>query len=122
MRRAIQVAQRNPEAPFGALLVDAKTEQIVAEGVNRGSENPTWHGEIDVINRFAGEHPDAEWGGFGSIRRRNLAACVRGQFSGPVFGKSSTERRSLRCSDSAGGKSTFPPTRWLDEPPLQRVS
>ena len=28
----------------------APTEQVVAEGLNRWQENPTWHGEIDAIN------------------------------------------------------------------------
>ena len=61
MKRAIRIARQNPMAPFGALLVDVETGQIVAEGVNRGRENPTWHGEIDVINRCAAEHPEADW-------------------------------------------------------------
>ena len=61
MKRAIQIASQNPTAPFGAMLVDVETGQIVAEGVNRGGENPTWHGEIDVINRFAADHPEADW-------------------------------------------------------------
>ena len=62
MKRAIRIARQNPMAPFGALLVDVETGQIVAEGVNRDSENPTWHGEIDVINRCVAEHPETEWG------------------------------------------------------------
>jgi len=61
MKRAIQIARRNRTAPFAALLVDRQTGEIVAEGVNRGSENPTWHGEMVVINRFAAEHPEADW-------------------------------------------------------------
>ena len=61
MRRAIEIARRNPAAPFGALLVDGSTAQIVAEGLNRWRENPTWHGEIDVINRCAEKYPDVTW-------------------------------------------------------------
>ena len=64
MQRAIQVARRNPTAPFGALLVDIESGEIGAEGVNRGHENPIWHGEIDVINRFSASHPDANWARF----------------------------------------------------------
>jgi tRNA(adenine34) deaminase len=59
--KAIEVARRNPNAPFGALLVDGPTGQIVAEGLNRWQENPTWHGEIDAINRCALERPRATW-------------------------------------------------------------
>ena len=61
MRKAIEVARRNPNAPFGALLVDGPTGQILAEGVNRWQENPTWHGEIDAINRCAAEQPGVTW-------------------------------------------------------------
>ena len=62
MQRAIEVARQNPAAPFGALLVGIDSGEILAEGVNRGGENPTWHGETDVINRFARLHPEADWG------------------------------------------------------------
>jgi tRNA(Arg) A34 adenosine deaminase TadA len=63
MRRAIEIARRNPDAPFGALLVDRQTGQIVAEGLNRWQENPTWHGEIDAINRCAAENARIVWAG-----------------------------------------------------------
>ena len=63
MRRAIEIARGNPEAPFGALLVDRQTGQVVAEGLNRWQENPTWHGEIDAINRCAAESPGVTWSG-----------------------------------------------------------
>ena len=53
MRRAIGLAAANPSAPFAAVLVDIGTNEIVAEGINRHRENPTWHGEIDAINRAA---------------------------------------------------------------------
>ena len=61
MRRAIEIALRNPEAPFGALLVHRPTGQIMAEGLNRWRDNPTWHGEIDAINRCAAEDPGVIW-------------------------------------------------------------
>lgn len=63
MRLAITAARRSPQAPFGALLVDTATGGIVAEGVNRWQENPTWHGEIDAINRCAARHPGIAWSG-----------------------------------------------------------
>ena len=61
MRHAIQVARQNPRAPFGSVLVDVKTGEIVEEGVNRSAENPVWHGEIDVINRFAADSREIDW-------------------------------------------------------------
>ena len=63
MKRAIELAGNVPQLPFGAVIVDRENGEIVAEGWNRGSLNPTWHGEIDAINhlvaaqgpKFAGE-------------------------------------------------------------------
>jgi len=53
MRRAIALTANCPDRPFGAVIVDRDTGQIVAEGWNKSSTNPTWHGEIDAINRLA---------------------------------------------------------------------
>jgi tRNA(Arg) A34 adenosine deaminase TadA len=61
MRRAIELARTNPACPFGAVLVDRRSGAIVAEGLNRSDENPTWHGEIDVINRLAANSPEQDW-------------------------------------------------------------
>ncbi len=61
MRRAIAMAKQVPELPFGAVIVRRVTGVIVAEGHNRSSESPTFHGEIVVINRCAAEHPAIDW-------------------------------------------------------------
>lgn len=53
MRTAIRVASGNPAAPFGAILVDIESSEVVAEGVNRARDNPTWHGEMVAINAYA---------------------------------------------------------------------
>ncbi|MGC1274422.1 MAG: nucleoside deaminase [Planctomycetaceae bacterium] len=50
MRRAIEIARQNPKAPFGAVIADSKTSEIVAEGVNREEENPIWHGEMVALH------------------------------------------------------------------------
>ena len=49
MRKAIEIARQNPRAPFAAVIVDSRTSQIVAEGLNRQDENPIWHGEMDAL-------------------------------------------------------------------------
>lgn len=64
MRRAIQLALAVPAFPFGAIIVNRTTGEIVAEGVNRSSENPTWHGEIVAINHCAAAHHPANWSEF----------------------------------------------------------
>ncbi len=52
LRRAIALAANVPDLPFGAVIADPETGEIVAEGWNRTAVNPTWHGEIDAINRL----------------------------------------------------------------------
>ena len=49
MRRAIDVAARNPVSPFGTVIVDRRSGAVVAEGVNRAEENPIWHSELDAL-------------------------------------------------------------------------
>ena len=61
MRRAIEVARGNPVCPFGAVLVDADTLQVVCEGLNRTQASPVRHGEIEAIERWAAERPGVEW-------------------------------------------------------------
>ncbi|HEU4934000.1 MAG TPA: nucleoside deaminase [Pyrinomonadaceae bacterium] len=60
MRRAIRLGGNNPKYPFGALLVDQQNV-VVAEGWNRSVQNPTWHGEMDAINKCASSHPKIDW-------------------------------------------------------------
>jgi tRNA(Arg) A34 adenosine deaminase TadA len=61
MRLAITIASRNQAAPFGVILVNRQSGEVVAEGLNRWQENPTWHGEIDAINRGAARKPPVPW-------------------------------------------------------------
>lgn len=60
MGRAIRLAENNPKYPFAAVLVDQKGT-VVAEGWNRSVHNPTWHGEMDAINKCAVSHPKIDW-------------------------------------------------------------
>lgn len=61
MRRAITLAASNPAAPFAAIVVDTRTNEILVEGINRHRENPTWHGEIDAIHRCAALGQEVNW-------------------------------------------------------------
>jgi len=61
MRQAIALAKQVPRLPFGAVIVRRATGEIVAEGFNRSSESPTFHGEIDAINRCAAAHRSIDW-------------------------------------------------------------
>ena len=60
MRRAIGLGGNNPKYPFAAVLVDQQ-KGVVAEGWNRSVHNPTWHGEMDAINKCAASNPKIDW-------------------------------------------------------------
>ena len=41
--------------------MDQKKGTVVAEGWNRSVHNPTWHGEMDAINKCAASHQKIDW-------------------------------------------------------------
>jgi len=60
MRRALELARGNPDAPFGCVIVDGETGEILAEGLNDAEKSPILHGETAaVINLFDGR-PDVD--------------------------------------------------------------
>jgi tRNA(Arg) A34 adenosine deaminase TadA len=61
MRQAIEQARHVPELPFGAVIVEAASGEVIAEGHNHSTESPTYHGEIYAINRCAARHPQIDW-------------------------------------------------------------
>jgi len=61
MRQAITMAQKVPEYPFGAVIVRRTTGEVMAKGFNCSSNNPTFNGEIDAINRCAAAHSPIDW-------------------------------------------------------------
>jgi tRNA(Arg) A34 adenosine deaminase TadA len=61
MRLAIEQAKNEPRYPFGAVIVDIKARDVIAEGYNQGRQSPTFHGEIVTINRCAARHPGVNW-------------------------------------------------------------
>ena len=58
MARAIELASHVPEFPFGALIVDGQTGDVLAEGWNKSALNPTWHGEMDAIHQLVRNVPE----------------------------------------------------------------
>ena len=61
MRLAIAEAHRNPIYPFGAVIVQPETGEVMAQGVNRSQENPTFHGEIDCMDDYVRRHGNRGW-------------------------------------------------------------
>ncbi|MDF1695649.1 MAG: nucleoside deaminase [Saprospiraceae bacterium] len=57
MRLLIQLAKKNPRAPFAAMIVDAQSGEILSKGLNNSKVNPTEHGEVVAINNYARLHP-----------------------------------------------------------------
>ena len=53
MQLAIEVAKQNANAPFGSVLIDTVTQELVATGLNQSASNPLLHGEIVAINNYA---------------------------------------------------------------------
>jgi len=49
MRLAIEEANKVPDCPFGAVIINARTKEVVSRGRVRKDKNPTWHGEMTAI-------------------------------------------------------------------------
>jgi tRNA(adenine34) deaminase len=61
MQLAIDVSNGNPSYPFGAVIVDHESGEVLGQGVNRSLENPVFHGEIVAINDYVTRHGDLTW-------------------------------------------------------------
>ncbi|CAM3914773.1 nucleoside deaminase [Tsukamurella strandjordii] len=53
MRQAVAEGRKNASYPFGAVIVDRRTDAVVARGANSSKTNPILHGEIVAINDYA---------------------------------------------------------------------
>jgi len=61
MRGAIEIARGNPEVPFGTVIADRVTSEVLVEGLNDAENTPILHGEIDSLLHLAKTHPGADW-------------------------------------------------------------
>jgi len=50
MRLAIERGKETPRLPFGAVIVNMKTKEVIAGGSMRVNKKPIWHGEMVAIN------------------------------------------------------------------------
>lgn len=60
MRRAIEIAHGNPDAPFGCVILDAQTGEVVAEGLNDADKSPILHGETAAIINLFESNPEVD--------------------------------------------------------------
>ncbi|GAQ60570.1 nucleoside deaminase [Streptomyces scabiei] len=56
MRLAVEHARRNPEWPFGAVIVATRTGRVPGSGVNTGADSPLPHGEVVALNDRVRRH------------------------------------------------------------------
>lgn len=61
MRLAIRQARKNPEYPFGAVIVHASSGKILAQGANTAGKNPLFHGEVVAMNDYVRQHGNQGW-------------------------------------------------------------
>ncbi len=60
MRRAVEIARGNPDAPFGCVIADGETGEILAEGLNDAEKSPILHGETAAVMNLFGGRPDVD--------------------------------------------------------------
>ena len=60
MRRAVEIARGNPDAPFGCVIADGVSGEILAEGLNDAEKSPILHGETAAIMDLIERRPDAD--------------------------------------------------------------
>lgn len=61
MRLAIEEGRRNAAYPFGAVIVDPATGEVMARGVNNVGESPILHGEIACMNDYVRRRGNRGW-------------------------------------------------------------
>jgi tRNA(Arg) A34 adenosine deaminase TadA len=59
-----QLALKVPQFPFGAIIVKRDTGEIIAERFNQSTINPTFHGEMEVLDHCAQLQQHRDWNEF----------------------------------------------------------
>ena len=100
MRAAISMAVQNPIFPFGSVITNARDGAILAKGVNKTFENPTFHGEIVCMNDYVSKNGNINWADLilyttGEPCPMCMSALIWAGIRGVVFGSSiATIKRS----------------------------
>lgn len=61
MQLAIAQAKRNPGRPFGSVIVDDRSGDVVGEGVVNMGTNPMYHSEVVAMNDYISKHGNQGW-------------------------------------------------------------
>jgi tRNA(adenine34) deaminase len=120
MRLAIAAAKANPFYPFGAVIIGATDQAVLAQGVNNGKTNPILHGEIAAINDYVARHGNQGWADdilytTGEPCPMCMSAIVWAGIGGVVYGS------SIRTLAEAGiAQITIDATAVRDAAPFYR--
>lgn len=93
MRAAIAMAAQNRSYPFGAVITNINSREILARGVNKTFDNPLLHGEISCINNYVSNYGNRNWADLvlyttGEPCPMCMSALVWAGIGGVVFGSS----------------------------------
>jgi tRNA(adenine34) deaminase len=93
MRLAVAEAAKNPFAPFGAVIVNPDTGEVLARGVNDVRANPILHAEIACVNDYVARHGNRGWEALllyvtGESCPMCMGALIWTGIGGVVFGSS----------------------------------
>ena len=61
MRLAVAQATRDPGRPFGSVLVDERTGEVVAAGVADLAVSPIAHSELAAMNNYIAKYGNKGW-------------------------------------------------------------
>jgi tRNA(Arg) A34 adenosine deaminase TadA len=93
MRLAIAEGAKNPFAPFGAVIVNPDSGEVLAHGVNDARANPLLHAEIACMNDYLARHGNRGWEPLllyvtGECCPMCMGALIWSGIGGVVFGSS----------------------------------
>ena len=93
MRAAIAIAAQNKSYPFGAVITNANSGEILARGVNKTFDNPLLHGEISCINNYVSKYGNKNWADIvlyttGEPCPMCMSGLIWSGISGVVYGSS----------------------------------
>lgn len=58
---AVEQARKNPQWPFGAVIVRTRTGEVLGRGVNTGADSPLLHGEVVAMNDYVRRNGNQGW-------------------------------------------------------------
>jgi tRNA(adenine34) deaminase len=60
MSRAVEIGRDNPDGPFGCVIVDGVSGEVVSEGLSDAERSPILHGEMVAIIDLLEARPDID--------------------------------------------------------------